>query len=385
MTQRIDNLTHTFTKSVIRDALDSEVEKARETGGAVGFVLFDIDYFKRANTEHGDEAGDRILCLMAETLKTEASDGTKIGRYGGEEFCVLLPGAELEQAFLEAERMRQAVERRGFDVRVGNQEMTISVTISGGVAAYPRDGRLPDEIMREADTALSLAKRTGRNRVCLPSDSKDPLTGLYSREAIRGILVDEIRKTKSKDGAVSFALLDLDDCKALNERYGHREGGDEVLKRIAETCRSQLPSNVAVGRYSGEAFCAVLPDTEIEEAFLIVERVRATIESTPVTLQDNGRDVQVSMTVSAGVASFPKDGPNAGEITRKADTGLYRAQTTGKNRVCLPVEERMVTKTTHYTTTELERLAHLAEHEGVGEAFLLREALDDLLLKYESK
>ena len=87
-------------------------------------------------------------------------------------------------------------------------------------------------------------------------------------------------------------------------------------------------------------------------------------------------------TISIGIASYPKDGNRGQEILRKAQDAVYRAKAGKRNKVCRAREERMVTKTSHYTQGQLQRLSQLAKSQDVGEAILLREALDDLLRKY---
>jgi len=120
---------------------------------------------------------------------------------------------------------------------------------------------------------------------------------------------------------------------------------------------------------------------EKEEAFLLLEQARAAFGPEHV-FEANGREVKLPVTFSVGIASFPDDGANATELVRKAGDAVYRAKETGRNKVCLAREERMVTKTSHYTQGQLDRLSKLAGREGLGEAILLREALDDLLRKY---
>jgi predicted signal transduction protein with EAL and GGDEF domain len=90
----------------------------------------------------------------------------------------------------------------------------------------------------------------------------------------------------------------------------------------------------------------------------------------------DGITLKIALTFSAAVATCPEDGTRPQDILRKASDALYRAKSTGRNKVCLAKEERMVTKTSHYTQ------AQLAKREGVGEAVLLREALDSLLRSY---
>jgi predicted signal transduction protein with EAL and GGDEF domain len=118
----------------------------------------------------------------------------------------------------------------------------------------------------------------------------------------------------------------------------------------------------------------LLPGLEPEEAFLLLEKARAAAEA--------WAGGPAPFTVSIGVASLPKDGRRGPELLRKADAGLFRAKKLGRNRVCFPPDEPMVAKTSHYTQTQLEWLSRLAKERGVGEAELLREAVDDFLFKH---
>jgi diguanylate cyclase (GGDEF)-like protein len=121
-------------------------------------VLFDIDHFKAFNDEHGHLAGDAALGRLGEILR-RATRGTDLAfRFGGEEFILLLPEVDLTGAFAVAERVASAVDDPGAGVP--------PFTISGGVALCdPADGRDPEPLLRRADAALYLAKRSGRNRI----------------------------------------------------------------------------------------------------------------------------------------------------------------------------------------------------------------------------
>jgi predicted signal transduction protein with EAL and GGDEF domain len=112
-----------------------------------------------------------------------------------------------------------------------------------------------------------------------------------------------------------------------------------------------------------------------------MERVRSAVQEMK-SLQVGEQIIPLQVTLSVGMASFPIDARTDTELLRKADQALYRSKQMGRNQVRLAYEERMLPKTSHYTQTQLERLSRLAEHKGVGEAVLLREALDNLLLKY---
>ena len=113
-----------------------------------------------------------------------------------------------------------------------------------------------------------------------------------------------------------------------------------------------------------------------------MEQVR-TVMDAEATYTADKTTVQHRITISGGVAAYPTDGTEAVEVMRKADQALYRAKTSGRNKICIAQEERMATKTAHYTLTQLERLSALSREQAIGEAALLREALDDLLVKYK--
>jgi predicted signal transduction protein with EAL and GGDEF domain len=108
-----------------------------------------------------------------------------------------------------------------------------------------------------------------------------------------------------------------------------------------------------------------------------MERIRSEVEA-----QESFGKVVAQITITGGIAAYPIDGSSESEILRKADQALYRAKKTGRNSIRLAYEEKMAPKTSHFTLTQLERLSNLSKEEGVGEAVLLREALDDLLIKY---
>lgn len=176
---------------------------------------------------------------------------------------------------------------------------------------------------------------------------------------------------------LSLAMIDIDFFKKVNEEYGH-EIGDKVILSIAQHIRANTPDTARLYRYAGDQFAMLLPSTEKERAFLIIERIRdsysTSFENKPITLD---------VTISAGLACFPHDGTRTADVIRKAEGALYRAKSGSRNKVCLSREEKMVTKTSHYTFEQLKRLSDLAKREGLGEAILLREALDDLLKKYD--
>ncbi len=175
--------------------------------------------------------------------------------------------------------------------------------------------------------------------------------------------------------SIAIAAMDLDNFLTVNERHGYAEG-DAVLIAAGQYFREQLPEGAKLYRYAGDMFYILFaPGTEKEDAFLKMEQLR---KGYSVATHDG-----VRQTITIGIASAPEDGARAAELISRADGALYRAKANGRDRICLAREEKMVTKTSHYTVDQLQRLTKLSKREGVGEAVLLREALNALLKKYE--
>lgn len=208
----------------------------------------------------------------------------------------------------------------------------------------------------------------------------DSLTGMFSRRAFEERFKTSLQNAVNRQEPLSLAFIDIDQFLLVNESLGHT-GGDAVLAEIGMLLEEQLGAGAILGRYGGDELAALLPDTEREQAFLAIERMRFTVENKE-DYQFEGSKFSINVTISAGIASFPIDGQNEVELLRKADQALYRAKESGRNTIRLAYDERMVPKTTHYTMTQLERLTKLAQEQGCTEAELLREALDELLKKY---
>ncbi len=210
--------------------------------------------------------------------------------------------------------------------------------------------------------------------------SKDTLTGLLTRKVFEERLSEAVERAQVGEFILSLVFLDIDHFMRVNDVHGHGVG-DAVIRRVAEVIQSTIPEDAISARYGGEEFVVLLPGLEREQAFLLAEQMRATTEAE--TDYGMEKPVKLGVRLSGGVSAFPTDGRTTSEILRKADQALYRAKGTGRNKVCIAEEERMAAKTSHFTLTQLARLSRLGKEEGVGEAVLLREALDDLLIKYK--
>jgi len=152
-----DKLTQLYNRTKIDELFQLELAKARRYGNALSAILIDLDHFKDVNDNHGHQAGDQVLRDLAETLRRNVRESDHVGRWGGEEFVILAPSTNLEQAQALAEKLRAAIAGQDF-AAVGRK------TASFGVATY-QEGDDEDIMTKRADECLYAAKREGRNRV----------------------------------------------------------------------------------------------------------------------------------------------------------------------------------------------------------------------------
>jgi len=156
--------------------------------------------------------------------------------------------------------------------------------------------------------------------------AKDELTGVLSRRRILEILEKRLVSIQTPQ-PISVIMADLDYFKNINDQYGHLIG-DDVLKETASRIRTAIRSSNALGRYGGEEFLIVLSDTNAKQALLVAERIRKTVNNTPINVMGQ----YITLTLSLGIASTQNFEPIASLIDR-ADKALYRAKDNGRNRV----------------------------------------------------
>ena len=180
---------------------------------------------------------------------------------------------------------------------------------------------------------------------------------------------------ESSGDIIAIALIDCDKFDHINHDFGPDEG-DRILIEAGRFVQNSLPEGAKVYRIGGDEFGILFRGAmEREEIFLFLNDLK---NSYSVQTPDGERQ-----TITIGLATAFEDASRVPELIRKADSALFRAKAAGGNRVALAKEEKMVPKTSHYTQDQLQRLSRVAKQEGVGEAILLREALDMLLKKYD--
>ena len=157
-----DSLTKLYNRPFVLDVLQRELSRVDREIGPVGVVMIDLDHFKQINDTYGHHAGDAVLREAARRMRMSIRSYDSLGRYGGEEFLMVLPGCTLEDCIQQAERIRWAIAAEP----VAFEDIWIPLTASLGVTtALPERSSLADNFVRVADEALYLAKRHGRNKV----------------------------------------------------------------------------------------------------------------------------------------------------------------------------------------------------------------------------
>ncbi len=159
----VDKLTRIFNKGALLKRLQMALIDARKKSGKASVFIFDLDNFKVYNDTNGHVAGDRLLAKLAELVKDTVRSDDVFGRFGGEEFLLVMPGRTKGQAMTAASMVRKRIEE--FEFEGGRTQPLGRVTISGGVACFPDDALDSVELLRSADAALYRAKQGGRNRV----------------------------------------------------------------------------------------------------------------------------------------------------------------------------------------------------------------------------
>lgn len=185
--------------------------------------------------------------------------------------------------------------------------------------------RLLTQVADQAEVALdNLRLITERKE----HETRDPLTGLMNFRSLRERADFELARAERHDRTITFAMLDLDDFRAINDAVG-REGGDEVLCHWAAALTAQLRSCDLVCRYGADEFLLVLPETAEQQADAALERVLAAMRDLAVDVEGQ----RFAPTASAGIASYPGDGRTTEELVAKAATTMYTARAGGAGRI----------------------------------------------------
>ena len=162
---------------------------------------------------------------------------------------------------------------------------------------------------------------------------KDELTGLYNRRVLEEALEQELARSSRTKRAFVAAIADLDDFKLVNDTYGH-DCGDEVLKAVAKQMKESIRYNDTVGRWGGEEFLFILPETSVEGALIVLNRIRKRIATLKIKCGENTIGITISMGIRHCEESCKRQ-----HILKEADEALYEAKRQGKNRILTYIKE----------------------------------------------
>lgn len=169
-----------------------------------------------------------------------------------------------------------------------------------------------------------------KNRILSEISNRDALTGLYNRWYVMEKIDSEMNRALRHGSPISVLMLDIDHFKRINDSYGHPVG-DQVLKSVGQVLRDSCRVYDVPGRYGGEEFCIVLPETQIGNTTAVAERIRSRLATTPLSVGD----ASIVVTASIGIAGMDSNEGvlSATTLVERADRALYSAKHHGRNRV----------------------------------------------------
>lgn len=195
--------------------------------------------------------------------------------------------------------------------------------------------RLSGEVLKEMDrdflTLLSnVIAISFRNESLYRKSIIDDLTRVHSRGRLDAQLIQEVSRVDRYDiRGIAFMMVDIDYFKKFNDTYGHQIG-DLVLKELARVLKEQVRCVDSVARYGGEEFAIILLEIEREESIKVAERIHRAVEEMAIQSPDGDK---LSVTISMGLACYPRDADSRKDLVKKADQALYRAKENGRNRL----------------------------------------------------
>ena len=300
----------------------------------------DLLHAERSSLLLFDEASNELAVKAAMGPRADVAKEMRVRMGEGVAGSVLVEGRALVVRDVEsaghtpapAERSYKTKSFISYPISVGGRKVgVLNVTDKAGGGSYDDiDLSLIDSIAPQMALALDRAEwREKANQFQLMSIT-DPLTGLLNRRYLVERLAEELKRSKRHEFPMSFMMIDIDDFKLYNDRNGH-QAGDLALEMSAQCLKSALRGADVASRYGGEEFCILLPQTTLEEATAIAERIRRRVLRMRFP---HGKNQPLgAVTVSIGVSAFSPTLDTPKLMIETADRALYLAKNRGKNRV----------------------------------------------------
>jgi diguanylate cyclase (GGDEF)-like protein/PAS domain S-box-containing protein len=350
-----DALTGCLNRRAFTDGFKLLFDASNEAGSELSCIMVDLDHFKQVNDNFGHAVGDEVIIMLAEVLKANTRKEDLVGRYGGEEFCLVLPGMSVEQACVVAERIRLRIK----DESNKRYENGPRVTASIGVASMLDKPEDPGALNIFADEALYCAKENGRNRVVSyaaiaeienkPAEllalveeahppevepqienlqhriaelediatqfsseleynkSYDELTGLPNQALFYDRIHQGIERGSRHDEISAVLIIDIEMFSQINASLG-RAGGDKLLKEVAERLNSIVRksdgvSRLSVSRVAGDEFAVLFNDLPKKEQVTWAVKRLMDVVNQPVEIEGN----TIHLKCHVGISLYPTD------------------------------------------------------------------------------
>jgi len=381
-----DPLTDCLNRRAFFEKSEPVFETARRNAQQLACIMVDIDLFKSINDRYGHVKGDEVIRMVAQTLQASLRSSDTICRYGGEEFCITLPGLNIKQAIATAIRASGNIAAMSFPGI--SRDPSLRVTASFGIATLDQDVADFASFIDRADQALYIAKNTGRNRVSVwdsktgasnpldpamrvagansggdpeeapipdsapsvndtdhgavagaPQAGDDGLTLLPNRKLFHNRIVETIEFCRQNQQSFSLLMLDLDMFRRINNTMGVYIGDElltEVSQRLVQTLRStdvvvhfdNEDSDNPIYRLSGDEFGILLTGMECTE--FTVQVVNRIVESLSGAFDIGGHRIRLAC--NTGISIYPENGGDADTLLKNAAVALYYAKCLGPNR-----------------------------------------------------
>jgi diguanylate cyclase (GGDEF)-like protein len=332
----VDETTGLYNKRYFRQTLGVELKRADRYQQPCSLVTFDIDDFKKINDTYGHAQGDLVLKEIGAIVRSSSREGIDTGaRTGGEEFFIILPATSNERAVLVAQRLRASVEENAFEQ--ADSAKPLKVTISVGVATYPIHAASENELVHMADEAQYLAKKSGKNKVCLPEhlaradaqklmkkslflesrfdnlNIRDEATKLYNFTYFSMRLKEEIRRTDRYRLPCSVLLVSI-------ENPPPPEARGEVMKAVGTVLKESLREGIDTpARMDGERFIIAVPETDAERCAALAARLSMLLEGKAFA-----RDYRMSVVMA--VSCYPTTAGGEGQLLETLEWALKKAR-----------------------------------------------------------
>ena len=291
-----DPLTGVANRRAFEFELTRRLSERKRSHSQLSLILLDIDYFKKFNDRYGHQAGDAVLCAVAQVLKKTVRQSDLVVRYGGEEFGVILPGSKPDKAMDIAERIRSTIEFSRFPFN----RLKLRLTVSVGVALAVSEEDLSSFVER-ADAALYSSKDAGRNcahfhdgqschlfgngiaiEIANPdnNDSQvaphadpytDETTGLPTQKVFLEELRRRVAETNRYGSETSIALVRIDQQPSTSEQDGHAR--KSLIATIAKLASSELRETELIARYDANSLAILMPQTTLQIAVVLLNRL----------------------------------------------------------------------------------------------------------------